>query len=1406
MIQNEELEVRLMFLEEAQEHIDAIEDCLAGLENQSPTFKQQIDGALRAAHSLKGGAAMMQFETLSEAAHRLEDIFKLLRSTKLAIDLEIERALLRCVDLLRQIVDANRRGRLIDLAWLEEHAEPVFIQLSEKLGDSQGGEEEFEEEIDVVSMMFETEVENYLMHLEELLEIPQLPANLGEELTTISTDLAGLGEMLDLPNFVLLCQFVNDRLVASPEQVEAIARAALSGWRRSQALVLTGHAESIPPNLNLDLVTEDLVPETLLPTENTDSDNFSSVPNAAAFTISDLFSSPQQEEQLDDFDAANTEVFTISDLFSSPPQEEQLGDFDSSIQLEIQQKELDDPSFSIQSEIQQKELGDPDSSTQLEIQQEEVVDDLDIFEVTDSNLLNNFDSENLTDTSPSSDDIFQIFEDQDNLVSPFGLDFLDLSQLNDPSYDPFSLENIVEAEDLFVNHKNNDQSIDNDATVVITREKPVSTEVSTDDDETVIIIREKPVSTEINANSRENLISTEINSDDDETVVIIREETVNAEVNLFSSEKNSEKDAAINQDNHNLENEKEMVAIAENLDTSNYEKEDPDPEFWDNLDELVDSVDSSPLLTVTQDEKIFSANQETLKTIKDIANFEEIEEIENFPDDLWTNLDNIAINSDREAAPITTNGVENKSKNFSAYIISDPDASDEITLASLKSPTPNSENLLVADTLHDLFDDLDASEQEEGNLPESLPTSVSELANIYLKETNIKLPINRLNQLQDLSDELLIDRNSLDTQLKHLRSLLKSLNERISDLNGSNTQLSQIYDLMTIQPDFNTHYSDPKETAVHPTSLTNAAAAIAPSLEIVNAQATHSMRQDSFDSLEMDRYNELHSLSQSVMETIVQLQEVSEDIDLNLGEAEQSSLLLNRNFKQLQTELAQIRMRPLSDVVGKFPRVIRSLSLQYGKQVELVIKGGETLIDRAVLDLLSDPLNHILRNAFDHGIEDAAIRLNQGKPETGHIEISANNIGGVTVINIQDDGGGIDVEKIRARVKQSAIAARMDISAISMISEEKLLALIFEPGFSTADTITSLSGRGVGLDVVNINLKQIGAKIDINTKLGVGTNFRITLPLALTSIRILVVETNFAFFAIPCNFIEEVIPYFEDGMEIFEWKEQLLPVVDLSNYFQINCAYNGSHAEVIPTTTAPSILVVRQDHRLIAMLVNACWGEQEVSVRQPEGNIALPLGFSGCVILGNSQVVPLLNLNEIKNLGVKEHETTPITATATSSVTGEYTQVKQPSDSIQVAQILKSSSHFDDQPSSILVVDDSVNVRRYLALTLKKAGFQVEQAKDGEDALAKMSSGLKVDAVISDVEMPRLDGYGLLVRIRGNESLSQLPVVMLTSRSSDKHRQIAMNLGATAYFCKPYQEQELVQTLKQLTTKLPINS
>ena len=648
-----------------------------------------------------------------------------------------------------------------------------------------------------------------------------------------------------------------------------------------------------------------------------------------------------------------------------------------------------------------------------------------------------------------------------------------------------------------------------------------------------------------------------------------------------------------------------------------------------------------------------------------------------------------------------------------------------------------------------------------------LDNTEEDLSSVPLKPDNqtsspspdkmVRVPERQLKQFNHLFEQLIIDRNKINFQLKQCQNIISLMGKRMSQMEHSHTQLKQWYNLTAID----------QEPKVQAQSALNSAISPVPKQRD---------RSDRFDALEMDRYTNLHVICQEQIETIIQLQEVTKDIDLGFKELNQAIRDFNYTTKSMQGNVTRTQMLPFAEVVKRFPRVIRDLNLQFNKQVELQIMGANTLLDRSVIDALHDPLMHLLRNAFDHGIEDSETRLAQGKAPSGIITIQASNQGTSTVITLRDDGAGISQSKIRARLMKMGLSPM----EVEQIPATKLLDFIFEPGFTTAGKVTELSGRGVGMDVVRTNLQAIRGDVRVETELGQGTTFTLRVPFTLSILRVAIVEQAGILFAIPAHSIRELMPITpklsktSDQLNYIHWQSFKIPLIAIEKTLVHHPSTPSFNLSIRPAIEQTMAIVVKDENLGAAIEINRFWHEQEYTIRPIDSPFPLPPGFISSIIFGDGKAIPLVDPLLLIEACLKHH-----------------TESDRSSQKLTETKPLSTSK-------TILVVDDSINIRRYLSLTLEQAGYRVEQAKDGQEAVDKLLAGLSVQAVICDLEMPRLDGYGVLEEIKGRPKFAELPIAMLTSRSNEKHRQLAMNLGASAYFTKPYNEQELLSKLAEL--------
>ena len=576
-----------------------------------------------------------------------------------------------------------------------------------------------------------------------------------------------------------------------------------------------------------------------------------------------------------------------------------------------------------------------------------------------------------------------------------------------------------------------------------------------------------------------------------------------------------------------------------------------------------------------------------------------------------------------------------------------------------------------------------------------------------------------------------------------------------------------------------------------------------------------------FDSLEWDEYTEFNLAIHEALEETLQLQETTESLELLLRQSAQTHEKKQRLALGMIDTLVEARMSPLGNILNRFPQMIQNLGNVYGKRVELKLTGSEVLVDKAIAEKLYDPLLHLVRNAFDHGIEPAEVRLENGKRELGLIEIRAYHQGSQTIIEVRDDGNGLNLDRIRQKGIELGLIPPEDRSRgySSSATTSELLDLLFTPGFSTAGKVSEISGRGMGLDIVRSQLQGLDGSIAVQSLPKVGTTFILKIPFSMTTDKLMLVQAGGVVYALLLEGIEKILlPSAEqikqfENKKVLHWNtgndERMVSLRQLSDMIY----YSGSlvksaiphNQPAIDSTPAHinPILLLRRDGEILGLEVDQIIGEQELVIRPLSSAIAPPKYIYGCsslangtlilvidgsVLLSNDMVLPTDSITR-KALPMSEApaHSTPLLA-ASSSIDSTQSQLNQSSESTnKIAKV-------------ILVVDDAISLRQTLTLTLQKYGYQVLQAQNGVEALEQLQRYPEIKVVISDLEMPRMNGFELLSSIRKNNSLAQKPVVVLTSRSAEKHRQLAHALGATAYMTKPYLEHEFLSTVQDLAS------
>lgn len=519
-----------------------------------------------------------------------------------------------------------------------------------------------------------------------------------------------------------------------------------------------------------------------------------------------------------------------------------------------------------------------------------------------------------------------------------------------------------------------------------------------------------------------------------------------------------------------------------------------------------------------------------------------------------------------------------------------------------------------------------------------------------------------------------------------------------------------------------------------------------------------------FDPLEMDRYSQLQELTRSLSESASDMLDLKETLSVKSREAETLLLQQGRLNTELQEGLMRTRMVPFSRLLPRLRRIVRQVSRELDKQVEFHAYNAEGELDRTVLERMVPPLEHMLRNAVDHGIESNEERRGYSKPVVGRIDLRLSREGGDVVIEISDDGAGIDVESVRAKAIERGLMA-----ADAELSDEQILEFVLAPGFTTAQSVTQISGRGVGMDVVHSEVKQLGGSIDIASQPGKGTRITVRLPFTVSVNRALMVSVADDMYAIPLNTIEGIVLLSAQELAdaqnshsgVFEYAGIPYRVRYLGNY--IGRDY-GSHSDA---ASVPVVLVRSGDHA-VAVHVDSVVGSREIVVKALGPQFAGVGGISGATILGDGNVVVILDL---------------VALVRTQGVDGFVGRARP-----RVARA---------EVRTVMVVDDSVTVRKVTSRLLERQGMEVVVAKDGVEAIALLQEQ-RPDIMLLDIEMPRMDGFEVARQVRHDDRLKSLPIVMITSRTGQKHQQHAKEVGVNQFLGKPFQESELLATIDEL--------
>ncbi|MFO0164265.1 MAG: response regulator [Microcystis sp.] len=636
-------------------------------------------------------------------------------------------------------------------------------------------------------------------------------------------------------------------------------------------------------------------------------------------------------------------------------------------------------------------------------------------------------------------------------------------------------------------------------------------------------------------------------------------------------------------------------------------------------------------------------------------------------------------------------------------------------------------------------------------------------------EQTTRVPIKQLDNLSNLIGELVVKRNRLEEEQDRLRLFLDNLLTCVQHLSDVGSRMQYLYERTLL------------EGAL--LSSGNSGGAIGYG-RVKGENQGNSAMTGQLDALEIDRFTDFHLLSQEMIELIVRVRESASDIQFVVDETDQVTRSLRQATTQLQEGMTKSRMVPFSQTADHLPRAIHDISLKLHKQAKLKVEGGGVLIDQMILEHLNSPMIHLVNNAITHGIESPQERMAKGKPALGTISVQAFLQGNQTVITVSDDGAGIDTNRVKLKAIEKGLISEREAQNLS---PQEVYEILFHPGFTTKDQADDFSGRGVGLDVVRTSLIDVRGTVTIDSVLGKGSTFTIRLPLTLSICKALCCVSNHARIGFSMDGVEDMkdfrasdIQIDGEGRPCVFWQNTLLPFQPLSELLSYNRQLSrGSFYTGKPEEDSFSIVILRGGNHLLAVQVDKVIGELEIVIKQIEGPIPKTAGIAGATVLGDGTVMPVGDVLELIDIA---------RGRLRIDNGGLWRQSASP---VEVETSQKSEA-------MVLIVDDSITVRELLSLSFIKAGYRVEQARDGQEAWEKLRGGLPCDIVFCDIEMPRMNGLELLSNLQKDPRLAAIPVALLTSRGSERHRQVAAKLGASGYFTKPYTERDLLWAAERM--------
>ncbi len=594
---------------------------------------------------------------------------------------------------------------------------------------------------------------------------------------------------------------------------------------------------------------------------------------------------------------------------------------------------------------------------------------------------------------------------------------------------------------------------------------------------------------------------------------------------------------------------------------------------------------------------------------------------------------------------------------------------------------------------------------------------------------SIRVNLDRLDALMNMVGELVIARSRLERRLSQF--------ERVSEL-----LLFSQSRMSSVVKDFERKYLDPMRIeAASPSSIL-----------------------EGFEALEFDRYDDFNLLARSVGEISSDISEIQNQLAGVVRGVRDDTGQVQRLTGDLRGEITRARMVPIGRLFTRFSRQVREAARATGKTVALDLSGEAVEMDNTIVEQIADPLLHLVQNAITHGIEPEEERLAQAKPAAGTVHLRAYHKSGAVYVEVADDGRGIDADHLRSSAIERGFVSA---DAAPLMSQRELLDLIFLPGFSTAQSVTTAAGRGVGMDVVRTNVTRLGGDIDVDTEVGAGTRFTIKLPLTIAISDAFLVKVAGEVLAVPVAAVQLVMRVRPSDVRTSGGVETVVVEGQLADFIRLHEALGlprGSDAPIVP------VLALRAGRKVLAVAVDELLGKEEVVVKSLGAFLEGVGPYSGATISGEGRVILLLDATRLAERG------------AGADVIVEETMAP--------ARLAANGRR-------VLLVDDSISIRKFVGQMLERGGFSVVTANDGIEALQRLED-LVVDAVVTDLEMPRLNGYELIRDLRRRPELRDVPIVVLTTRAGDKHATLARQLGVSHYVTKPVDEHAFVRLIDSL--------